>query len=654
MKKIITFLAFVLSLPLFGQTEKTTDHSHAICKDLSSIIEMEAHHHEQLVGFRSNELTSNYDLKYHRLEWEVDPAVFYIKGSITSYFVPKETDFQQINFDLSAMMTVNQISYHGNSLSYTLSGDDNLQIELPAVIPAGTLDSITINYEGVPTASGFGAFATSTHNGTPVMWTLSEPYGAKQWWPCKQDLNDKIDSIDVIVRTPEDFRVASNGLLISEVQDGRDKIFHWKHRYAIPAYLIAIAITDYAVYSDYVTLDNGDSIEVLNYVYPESLASAQSQTQSIIEIMGLFNDLFGTYPFADEKYGHAQFGWGGGMEHQTMSFMGSFSYGLQAHELAHQWFGDKVTCGSWEDIWLNEGFATYLTGLTNEFLGSSTTWHDWKQNRINSITSNPGGSVWVNDTTSIGRIFSGRLSYNKGAMLLHMLRWKLGDEAFFQALKNYLNDPKLAFGYAKTTDLQKHLESQSGQDLSEFFQDWFYKEGFPSYQVIWSNTSTGIVIRLGQTTSHNSVDFFEMPVPIYVEGEGQDSILRLEHAFSNQVFEIELPFEVASLSFDPDLWLISKDNTIDFTVTSIEEIEQLKNSILISPNPLVDYLNISIQSPDATMDKVEITDVAGKQMVTFNAPQDQVSVDVQHWAKGVYMIRILSDGIWLSQKVVKQ
>jgi aminopeptidase N len=515
----------------------------------------------------------------------------------------------------------------------------------------GDLDSISIAYEGVPTPSGFTSFATSTHNGTPAMWTLSEPYGAKDWWPCKQDLVDKIDSIDVFVRTPQEYRVASNGLLVSETSVDTDKIYHWKHRYAIPAYLIAIAVTDYAVYSNFVPLDNGDAVEVLNYVYPENLENAQNQTQSIVEIMGLFNQLFETYPFASEKYGHAQFGWGGGMEHQTMSFMGGLSYDLQAHELAHQWFGDKITCGSWEDIWLNEGFATYLTGLTKAFLGTEGAWQNWKQDRITSITSEPGGSVWVNDTTSVGRIFDGRLTYNKGAMVLHMLRWKLGDENFFQGIQNYLADPALAFGYAKTENLQQHLEAQSGQNLQEFFADWFYGQGYPTYETTWWKTASGIGVLLHQTTSHNSVDFFEMPVPIYVEGEGQDSLLRLEHIFPSQTFEIELPFEVNSIAFDPTLWLVSKENSIQ---TGVVDMEALGKAIVVSPNPVNNDLNIRSKSSAMVIEKVEIMNIEGKRMDAVIVENNDCSIDTTTWPTGVYVAHIYSDGYWISKKIIKQ
>ena len=629
--RIFLFITITLfQIPVFSQND-----IHESCKDLSHIIALEKKGHAKTFNFQKNELTQNYDLKYHRFLWEVDPASNYIKGAITTYFIPTQDEFSQINFDFADNMTINEIIFHGNSLDY-LQSNNNLQVNLNEILAAGQLDSILIKYEGAPSSTGFGSFEQGTHDGTPVLWTLSEPYGARVWWPCKQDLNDKIDSIDIYVKTPMAYRVGSNGKLISEVTIGEHTTYYWKHRYPIAAYLISLAVTNYVSFSDFVAMDNGDSIEILNYVFPEDVISAQNALGSTVEIMELFNDLFGIYPFADEKYGHAQFGWGGGMEHQTMSSMGGFSYGLQAHELAHQWFGDKVTCGSWEDIWLNEGFATYLTGLTDEFLGSPQAWLNWKVARINAITSQPDGSVWVNDTTSVSRIFNGRLSYNKGAYLLHMLRWKIGDEHFFQAVQNYLNDPDLAYGYALTADLQNHLEAQSGIDLTEFFADWFYGQGYPTYHVTWSNLGDKVYIKLQQSTSHNSVDFFEMPIPIKVIGEGQDSLLRLEHYFNGQEFKIDLPFSVDEIQFDPSYWIISANNTSEEVImTSVSE-NKLAESIQITPNPTRNNVEIIIEDQALVIHKFVLSNSEGKILLTSVPNGNRTYVEMSPYPAGVY------------------
>jgi len=443
-------------------------------EELDNIVAFESNIASKKIDFKTNLNTANYDLKYHKLEFNLDPSSAYLEGQITSHYVAKE-DLNQVVFDLTENMNVSGVYhlYSGALLNFVHTTDDELIIDLPALQNAGVMDSLKVIYSGNPVSSGFGSYEQSDHNGSPIIWTLSEPYGAKGWWPCKQDLNDKIDLIDVFITTPkfnsnnEENIAVSNGLEISQITSGQDKTTHFKHQYPIPAYLIAIAVTNYLTYS-HVVDNNGSPFEIVNYVYPENHDNANQSTPITVDIMNLFSDLFEEYPFSNEKYGHAQFGWGGGMEHTTVSFMGGFSRGLIAHELAHQWFGNKVTCGSWKDIWLNEGFATYLSGLVIENLDGFESFTSWKQNRINSITSQPGGSVYIidNDTTS-SRIFNGRLSYSKGAMVAHMLRKELNDAIFFESLQNYLADPDLSYGYAKSDDFIASVRNLTDDEVKE-------------------------------------------------------------------------------------------------------------------------------------------------------------------------------------------
>ena len=293
------------------------------------------------------------DFVYQRMIWNIDPNVKNIQGSVTTHFISTITTINQVYFDLHNALTVDSVLYYQKSISFTHE-NHKLVITLPNPISQGELDSVTVFYRGEPQDSGFGSFVKSNHGGVPVLWTLSEPYGAMEWWPCKQSLIDKIDSIDIIVNTPEPYRTASNGVLVSEEISNNQRTMHWRHRYPIATYLIAIAVTNYADYEERVELSEGRSFPIVNFVYPENLETAKTNTARTVEIMELFNTLFSEYPFASEKYGHAQFGWGGGMEHQTMSFMGNFGFELIAHELAHQWFGNYITLDSWKDFWLNE------------------------------------------------------------------------------------------------------------------------------------------------------------------------------------------------------------------------------------------------------------------------------------------------------------
>ena len=633
-KKILSVLFFLgLVLTAFSQTEDF------VCKEFSNLVAQEQHAHQALLNFRSSPFTDNYDIRYQRLEWDVDPNVYYIKGRITTYFAPTKENFEQLNFDLSNALQVNSIEYHGNALEGHIQVDNRLAIPLPQVIPLGQLDSITVDYEGAPPPTGFGSFIKSSHGGQPIIWTLSEPYGSLDWWPCKQDLNDKIGSVDIYVRTPAQYRVASNGVLVREYSDGDDKVYHWQHNYPIPAYLVAIAVTNYAYYSDFVPVDGGEPIEVLNYVFPENLSGWQNATGATVEVMQLYNELFGLYPFADEKYGHAQFGWGGGMEHQTMSFMGGYSHSLQAHELAHQWFGDKVTCGSWGDIWLNEGFATYLEGMTYEHNLGPNTWQAWLQGKINDITSQPNGSVYVSDTTSVNRIFNGRLSYSKGAILLHMLRWKLGDEDFFQGIRNYLEDPNLAFGYARTADLQRHLEQQSGQSLTEFLDDWYYGEGYPSYRFNWWQEGTTVYATLDQVTSHSSVDFFEMPVPINFRGAGgNETTIVFDHTENGQFYQFELPFEAGLVRIDPEYWLLSRGNFVtNNEITSV--YSPLFEQVKLFPNPVREQLRL--QLPQGLLPAQCLTFNANGQLVQqFYLRSETEEVEASQLSAGQYFLQL--------------
>jgi len=529
--------------------------------------------------------SNNYDVKYYRCEWEVDPAVRYITGKVTVYFIIT-VPTNNIQIDLMNALTVDSVKQR-NILLVKQHTNNTLSFDFPVAINAGVLDSVSIYYKGVPANNGFGSFETTTHAGIPVMWSLSEPYGSRDWWPCKNGLDDKADSIDIFVTAPQQYKAAANGLLQSEilVAGGTKKLAHWKHRYPIASYLVCFAVTNFSVFNNSVLLGN-TNLPMQTHCYPENLTFFQGGTQNVLDALQLFHNNFGDYPFIKEKYGHVQFSWGGGMEHQTATFLVSIDENLCAHELGHQWFGDKVTCGSWEDIWLNEGFATYLAAfyMENKYPASILT---SRKNVINNITSAVGGSVWVDDTTNVGRIFSGRLSYNKGSYLLYMLRRKLGDQAFFNGLKQYINDSKLAYGFAKTDDLKRNLEQVSGQNLSEFFKDWFKGQGYPSYNVQWTQIGTQYVdIKMNQTTSHNSVDFFELPVALKFKNATQEKTIVVDNKTNGETFFRNIGFIADTVLIDPEYWLITKNNT----TAKVPDAMAGQNVVQVFPNPVGDSL----------------------------------------------------------------
>jgi aminopeptidase N len=600
-------------------------------------------------SFEEQSSYSETDFIYQRMEWNVDPAIKYITGKITTYFKFKSAGTDKIMFDLMNNLKVDSVVQHKVQVDFFQSGNV-LTILLRETPGKGVIDSLSVYYKGIPDASGFGSFVCSTHgNNVPVLWTLSEPYGAREWWPCKQSLSDKIDSIDIIVNTPQSYRSAANGMLISEKVSGGRRIMQWKHRYPIAAYLVAIAVTNYSDYSDIMHLSQDRDMPVVNFVYPETLTTARTNTPQTLDVMGLFNQLFGEYPFSREKYGHAEFGWGGGMEHQTMTFIHNFNFELIAHELAHSWFGNCITLASWHDIWLNEGFATYATGLTYERMFNGKYWKTWKTNVTASILSATDGAVYVADTTNVGRVFNSRLSYSKGGYLLHMLRLKLGDTVFFKALQNYFSDPAVKFGYATQRQWVNHLESASGISLTEFFNDWYYGEGYPVYSATFENLSgSRLRIKLSQTTSHVSVPFFEMPVPIrvYSAGRKDSTDIRLENVVNNQVFEIHVPFLVAELSIDPDLWLIRK---ID-KVTAVDDLAARLPGIRVVPNPSDGKWEI-ITGTNEISEMTELFDLSGRLLIQQKTPGN--TFKAPGLRSGVYLVKITTNKRVFETKLVK-
>ncbi|WP_035693798.1 M1 family aminopeptidase [Flavobacterium soli] len=624
MKNNYLFVFLLCTLATFSQTTHF------------EIAEAEMKSASQLMTFATNPNTANYDITYHKLEFNVNPAVLFITGKVTTTFTAL-TDMSTVTFDLTDELTVSSVTKNGLPLAFLQNGNNELVITLPSVQTTGSSATVVINYSGAP-AQGEDAFTIDSHDGTPVLYTLSEPYGARDWWPCKQDLNDKIAAIDVYITAPSIYTSVTNGLEIAQTSNGNGtKTTHFQHNYPIPAYLIAIAVTNYQVFTQTAgTAPN--EFPIVNYLYPENAESAQNSLAVTLPIMDLFEELFETYPFADEKYGHAQFGWGGGMEHTTVSFMGNFSRELIAHELAHHWFGNKVTCGSWNDIWINEGFATYMSGLVIEDFDGESAFTSWKDDLIWNITSQPGGSVYVpeSDIFNVNRIFSGRLSYNKGAMVVNMLRLKLGDANFFQGLKNFLADTDLAYAYAETDDLKTHLETISGESLTEFFNDWVFGQGYPSYNIQGQNIGNGQVkFIVNQTTSHPSVSFFEMPLPVKVYGNaGQEMDLVLNNTSNNQQFIENVPFLITSFDFDPTKEIISQNNVTNLSTEGFPSLGEL----ILFPNPGSEIVQLSIPQ-DLKIQEVIFYNTLGQKIKTST----ETSWNIADFASGVYFVKVFTD-----------
>ncbi len=528
-----------------------------------------------------------FDLIHAQTLWYLNPSVRYIKGKVTYSFKSIEGVQNQIGFDLSSELQVDSVLCNHQALEYTHS---NNRLLITLLSPnSGAIDSLSIFYHGVPPNSGFGSFTNGqTPSGLPALWTLSEPYGSADWWPSRLNLGDKLDSLDMIIHTPEGFLASGNGKLMSMTNADSGVYHHWKHRHPIATYLVGTSVAPFVSFTDFVQLRNA-LLPVVNYAYPENEWEWRAAAPYETNMLQFYDSLLIPYPFSDEKYGHAQFGWGGGMEHQTMSSMANVGEGLMSHELAHQWFGDHVTCGSWSDIWLNEGFATYCAGMYTERFHPEN-FLQWKKDQIANITQEAGGSVFVSDTSDVNRIFNGRLSYAKGAMVLHMLRTRIGDNAFISALREYLSASQLAGAEVRTSDLIQAFENTSGESLNEFFNDWIYGEGYPIVSLGYQRFPDGIVrIDLSQHASLEGFGPYEMMLPIHIQWSNGDTLIRVPFNETHSEFWLKLPIN------DFDSLQINENSFSDIILLSSENetpIISTEKPFLIIPNPAIGSINI--------------------------------------------------------------
>ncbi|MBL7726786.1 MAG: T9SS type A sorting domain-containing protein [Dinghuibacter sp.] len=627
-------------------------------RHIAVLNEMKSHAREEQAAFaRLNGLnqtmnmgslaSSNFDVTHYRCEWEINPAVRFITGKVTVTFFAVGSA-PSITLDLGNALTTDSVLFRNARVPFTHNADQTLVINFPAAIASGQKESVTIFYKGAPTATGNGSFTTTHHAGVPVLWTLSQPYGSRDWWPCKNGLNDKADSLDVIITCPDAYRGSSNGMLVSDVVAGGKRTSWFKHRYPIASYLVAIACTNYQIQSYNVNI-NGRNLPFENWTYPESALRFDAESYGVINALQWFSGYFGEYPFMNERYAQTQFSWGGGMEHQTNSFMGGANHILQAHELAHQWFGDKSTCGSWKDIFVNEGITSFAHWLYFErhdmptFLGIRYEYHQ-------TVTDEPAGSIYVDDTTSVDRIFDWRLTYVKGAFIMHMLRNLLGDNLFFQALKQYGNDPAVKFGYARIPDVKRNFEQVTGRNLTEFFNDWVYGQGHPTYQIKWNNNKNGFTnILVNQLQSHPSVSFFEYPVQLQFKNATRDTIITVDVQRNGQKFFSRLDFVPDTVLIDPNLLLLSKNNTAQ------KSASVGNNEISIFPNPASgSSWNFSVTNPTATQYTAELYNGHGQLVYrgNFTTAGNDITGEVPNstLAAGIYTLRISSGGAKLVTK----
>ncbi|MBD3237605.1 MAG: hypothetical protein GF330_12945 [Candidatus Eisenbacteria bacterium] len=504
----------------------------------------------------SQEPTANQlglDAVSYELDLTVDPSINEVSGVLVGTFEVDAATADVVDLDLATTLGVSACTAGGVPTTFTHI-DDLLSIDLDRTYLQDETVTVEVTYAGPPDLS-YGAFGWNQHGGEPMIWTLSEPFGARSWWPCDDWSDDKADWMDIRVTVPSGLIVASNGTLV-DVNYGQDWDTYWWHEeYPIATYLVSLAIHPYAVWSDYYQYDETDSMEIKFFIYPDHVDETYEANLQVKDMIAFFATVYGEYPFINEKYGHAEFPWGGAMEHQTCTSTGAFYETIIAHELAHQWWGDMVTCADFHHIWLNEGFAVYSEALWLEHAyGPDGYW-----GKMNSTKYFGGGTIYVPDLSDWGRIFHTGLTYYKASWVVHMLRHVIGDANFWQLLHDYRE--AYEFGAATTEDLQALAEGISGMDLTDFFQQWIYGEYYPHYGYTWENVETdrGWELHLTIDQIQDNCGVFHMPIDIHATCGGgvvEEFVVDNSLAHEEYVLPLDVPAEVVEL--DPNDWILKR------------------------------------------------------------------------------------------------
>lgn len=646
----LAFLNIIFTLTVFLAQHVTAQHTNHRCAEAKS---KSFNLKQKTAAVYPQSLMGKYDVKHYWLNVNVERNTTYISGNvhITAEAVSSLDTFA---FELHTNHTIDSVVINGSKLTYSRQSHITY---VPVSIAAGNTITATIYYKGTaPTGAGAAigdGFTTdvSPSWGNEVTWSLSQPFSAYEWFPCKQQLKDKADSSWVYITTDTANMAGSNGILKNVVDLGNGKKrFEWQSKYPIDYYLISVAVAkyiDYSIYAKPAALA-GDSVLIQNFVYdnPACLPNFQTDIDDTRSFLELYSDLYGLYPFWKEKYGHCMAPLGGGMEHQTMTSQGFFEFTLTAHELGHQWFGDNVTCKTWQDIWVNEGFASYSEYLALQNIKTQADADQWMLDAHTSIMSSAGGSVFVPDTTNPNRIFSSRLTYEKGAAILHTLRFEMNnDSLFFKTLQDYQTTYK--DGVAGATEFKQIAETTTGLDFTQYFDQWYYGEGYPLFSIRWNFRDNFVIIKSTQTTSMPSVtSLFKTPLEFKLVRAGADTTIRVYQENNIQYFKIPITTPITGVQLDPSNWIINKlNNTIRDTSMSVANYAdmpaQQEGISAVYPNPASN--GFYIVTPDNEPALITIFDNMGREIMHNKTDIKNNYIHTSEFAEGMYIIKVATD-----------
>lgn len=611
---------------------------------------------------------TNIDVKFYYIDIEIGIWSPSIEGNVSIQFAPLVDELDEVQISLNSALTVDDVL--GASSSF-YQDNDMIVITLDDSYGPGDLVEVSIFYSGIPVeAGGYKGLRYETHGSNePIIATLSTPYLAHYWYPCKDGPEDKPDSVymDITISDEEvagvPLMAVSNGVLENTIDNGDTKTFQWRHRYPIVTYYVMAAISNYVFFDDEYSDPTGTSFPLDYYVFENHVSTAQAGVAELPDAIAFFSEVFGPYPFANEKYGMTQLGFYGAIENQTNTIqnnLGTGWFSTTIHELGHMWFGDMITLANWHHGWLNEGFATYSEALWDE--------HKYGFNAYkNNMSSNEywgGGTLYLENAADTFNTFQS-IFYSKGAYAVHMIRGILGDEQFFESLLVYATDPAFIYSNASTADLQESLENSSGMDFDFFFDQWIYDEYWPHYYFNYesnSNNEIYLVLHQAQEDLYGYRPVFEMPVQVkYNFSDGTDSLITVWNDEQTQYFYFNFDKEVTNVLIDPDRWILRKVQFNPNVPVSVED-NIVDPQLELYPNPFSTNLHIKINQGSTALSGITIYNLEGHAVKEFFPAAQQKKSMMLQWdgkdkngtklSPGIYLIEFNYSGRIITKRVV--
>ncbi|HEX2933827.1 MAG TPA: M1 family aminopeptidase [Bacteroidales bacterium] len=597
----------------------------------------------------------DYDVTHYLIDVKVNDTSKYISGHTTITSKITATALDSFYCELISELTVDSV-FAGNAKSQFTRNKGIVKIKLDRSYAAGDKLSVTIFYKGVAPKSSFLSSFSQRRDETwniPVTWTLSEPFGASQWFACKQYLPDKADSAQINITVPANRKAGSNGLLVRTIPVGNNQVrYEWKTNYPTAYYLLSFTVADYQEYNFYARVNAQDSVLVQNYIYnrPDYLKNNKEDIDRTADFIHFYSRVFGDYPFKKEKYGHCVGPIGGGMEHQTMTTLQNFGYNLVSHELAHQWFGDYVTCENWQDIWLNEGFASYAEYLALDSLESHVAAIAW-MNEAHSYAFLSNGSVYIplSDAGDESRIFSYYTTYKKGAAIIHALRYEMNDDPlFFSILRTYLT--RFAFRSATAKDFIDVVNELSGADYNCFFEQWYYRKGYPVYDVSWSQSGDSVFLASVQSPIIPEAGFFKMHYDLRFVFSNGDTTIRVLQDAAKKTFSFKFGKTITDIKVNPERNALMKGGN----ATQVTDLPSFDTFLNVQPNPFREEFKIQFTAEPVSDAIIKIVGLDGREIKSIKGrKRREIRVDSEEWNSGVYVLYVLCDGKKYVRKLIK-